>query len=98
MGDVVGTGTPGLVKRVVVETKELEREGVTLVGVTVGIEEEEVVVGRRLEDGVGVEVGELAGTIEEESGGAGCTDLDESPFQTNWQEPFDKAFSTLSQT
>jgi hypothetical protein len=94
MGVMVGRGAPGLV--VGVDRKEFERESVTLLGVAVGIEEEEedvlevlvrvlvlVLVGGRLEDGVRVEVEETAGMVEVESGRADCTDLDESPPQTN---------------
>jgi hypothetical protein len=97
MGVVVGRGAPGLVMKVGVDRKELDTESVTLLGVAVGIEEEGVLeleeleelvwvlmlVGGRLEDGVRVEVGETEGMVEVESGRADCTDLDESPSQTN---------------
>jgi len=95
MGDVVGRGVPGLVIKVGVDRRELETTIVVLLGVAVGIEEEEevlevlvrmlvvVLVGGRLEDGLRVEIGETAGMIEVESGRADCTDLDESPPQTN---------------
>jgi hypothetical protein len=98
-GDAVGRETEGLVREVV-DGKELERERAILVGVVVGIEVV-VVVDGRLEDGERMEeigVGETTGTNEDESGGADCTDFVESPFQTNWQDFWDKASSTLSQT
>ena len=71
-----------------VDRNELEREGLTLVGVTVGIEgeeeEEKVVVGVMLEDGMELEVEGCRSTIEDsESGVASWTDLVALGFQTN---------------
>ena len=83
---------------VAIGRNELERESATLVEVVVWIEEVVVVVSGRLEDGISVEVGELAGMIEDEGGGAACTGLDEFPLHTTLQEPWDNAFSMLSHT
>ena len=94
--DVVGSGALGLLREEVVNGKTLERETATLVGVTVGIEEVVEVVCGRLEGGVRMEVGGYVEMIEDESK-AGCIGSDESPFQTNWQESWDKALSKLSQ-
>ena len=80
-GDVVGRGTLELVRGVAVDRNELEREGVTPVGVAVGIEEEVEVV-ERLEDEMGLDVEGYAGTIEDE-GGEDSTGLVALPFQTN---------------
>ena len=94
--DVVGSGALGFLREVVVNGKTLERETATLVGVMVGIEEVVEVVCGRLEGGVRMEVGGYVEMIEDESE-AGCIGSDESPFQTNWQESWDKALSKLSQ-
>jgi len=84
-GDVVGRGTLDLVRGVAVDKNELEMESVTLVGVTVGIEEEVEVVGR-VEDGTGLEVEEYS-WMTDDGGGADSTDLVGFPFgfpfQTN---------------
>jgi len=78
----------------VVDSRELEGRTVRLVGVTAGIEE--VMVGGRLEDGVGAEVKGYAGIIED--GGLDSTDLMVEPsLQITWQELWDKALSTVSQ-
>lgn len=76
-GDVVGRGTLELVRGVAVDRNELEREGVTPVGI-----EEEVEVVERLEDEMGLDVEGYAGTIEDE-GGEDSTGLVALPFQTN---------------
>ena len=60
-----------------VDSEELDGETVTLVGVMLGVE---VVVGGRLEDGMGVEVESYAGMIEDESG-VDSTALVELPCQ-----------------
>lgn len=74
-----------LVRGVAVGRRDLEREVATLVGVTVGIEEEvamEVEVGGKLEDGTGLEVEEYVSTIVDKSG-VDSTDSVAFPFQTN---------------
>ena len=75
--------------------KELERETVELVGVTVGIEEE---ADERLEDGTGVKVGKCMAMIWDENDRVGCGCWVESPFQTKWQDLWYRASSTESQT
>lgn len=71
---------------VVIDGSGLKMESVIPVDATVDIEEEvvvvEVVVGGRLEDGMGVEVEGYAGMMEDE-GGADCTDFVALPLQTN---------------
>lgn len=85
-GGAVGRGTLKLVRGVAVGRRDLEREVATLVGVTVGIEEEvvamEVEVGGRLGDGMGLEVEEYVSTIVDKSG-VDSTDSVAFPFQTN---------------
>jgi hypothetical protein len=76
---VVGRGTPDGVGEGVVDNEELDREITILVGVTVGID---VVVGRRLEDGMRVEVEKDGGMPEDESG-VDSTDLVALPSHIN---------------
>lgn len=81
-------------RKVEVDSEELEGETVTLVDVTTGVED---VAGGRLEAGMKAGVGDSRGVSKGESG-VDCSGSGEFPPQTNWQDPWDKALSKLSQT
>lgn len=92
-GVAVGGGVLDHAGEGVVDREELETEIVRLVGFTMGVE---VVAGGRLEEGRNVDVDVHAGEIENaDESGVGWIAL---PFQTNRQEVWDRASSTVLQS